>query len=190
MLLSWMQLHTVLIFLAFAMIPGFFILFYLLSSSTTAAEKVIPVATSQENKTLNIPSLSLKEKLSRAIDVSKQLHELLGSSGRELTIHSPRGIKHVNLFSYGSELRWEAIQASGAMKKYKLDLRDVLFVETGKKTKNFQMRADVDDEKCFSLVSRLGTLDIEVSSKDERRNFLAALTDCLQRLDDDHHLDS
>ena len=66
----------------------------------------------------------------------------------------------------GSELRWKALKIF-ARKRYKIDLKEILLIEWGKKTPNFKKptTASVKEEKCFSLLTDKITLDLEASSK-------------------------
>lgn len=103
--------------------------------------------------------------LTNITDAIKKINEIFGN-GKVLVLHTAKGQKVVTMFLLGTELRWESIIAHGT-KKYKLDLKEILFVELGKKTKNFA-NCNADGCCCVSLVSNLGTLDIEVNDESER----------------------
>lgn len=79
------------------------------------------------------------------------------------------------MYIANSELRWESIVVGGT-KKYKLDLKDLLQIEKGKKTKNL-LHCNADEKKCLSLVSSLGTLDVEAASEYERELLSQAFID-------------
>lgn len=67
----------------------------------------------------------------------------------------------------GIQLRWHS-SASG--KKYMIELTDVKYVESGKKTHNFRKSASMaaSDSHCFSLVCQTTTVDLEAMNNRDR----------------------
>jgi hypothetical protein len=67
----------------------------------------------------------------------------------------------------GIQLRWHS---STSGKKYMIELTDVKYVESGKKTHNFRKPAsgNAPDSLCFSLVCQATTVDLEATSPADR----------------------
>lgn len=106
----------------------------------------------------------------------------LVAGGMLVQLHTSKGPKQVKLMVLGSEIRWETIAAPGMpSKKYKLDLSEVLFVDWGKKTKNL-VKASVDEDLCFSLVSQTSTLDLQVNTKEERDIMALGFTELIEAI--------
>jgi len=93
------------------------------------------------------------------------------AAGVVISLHTTKGPKPVLLSLVGDEVRWQAVKT--AQKRYKLNLRDVTYVTSGKTTSNFSRARMADDRLCFSLLTNKTTLDLEASSTLER--------DCLWR---------
>lgn len=114
---------------------------------------------------------------------SEEIHQQLldvFQYGKVIQLHTAKGPKVVTMYLIGNELRWENIVLGGT-KKYKLNLKEVLFVEIGKKTKNL-IRCQADEKVCFSLISNIGTLDIEASSEIERNRLSMLFIDYVNAL--------
>jgi len=106
--------------------------------------------------------------------------------GKSVQLYSTKGKRSVIIYLLNSELRWETYVNNGT-KKYKLDLKDVMYIEVGKKTKNFlsvinnnPTGGSPSETNCFSLVSNIGTLDIEVSSQKERDELVKIFSDFIR----------
>ena len=105
------------------------------------------------------------------------------AQGMTMTVYNENGAKqaHVTLEG-GSILHWRTLKMFAKRNK-NLNLRDVLFVNSGKQTNKFHLptsRAAVE-ENCFSLVTSKDTLDFEVSSKVERDALAQGFTILLTR---------
>jgi hypothetical protein len=102
---------------------------------------------------------------------AKKLIELLGD-GKLVKLNTAKGLKQVNMILFkNKEVRWELtgnIAGTKNNKKYKLDLAEVLYVQSGKQTKNFQNVSSVDEDHCLSLIFQSITLDIVLESQTER----------------------
>lgn len=96
---------------------------------------------------------------------TQKLKVMLGQ-GKMVTLHTSKGPKKVKLALQRNEIRWETTEYN-ASKKYKLDLTQVLFVYTGKSTKNL-VKANVSEKLCVSLISQSSTLDLQVDREDEQ----------------------
>ena len=105
------------------------------------------------------------------------------SHGMTMTVYNEKGAKaaHVTLEG-GSILHWRTLKMFAKRNK-NLNLRDVLFVNSGKQTNKFHLptsRGAIEDN-CFSLVTAKDTLDFEVSSKVERDALAQGFTILLTR---------
>jgi len=101
----------------------------------------------------------------------RKFNMILGA-GLVINLHTTKGPKPVLLSLHDDEVRWQA--AKTPQKRYKLNLKQVTFVEEGKNTSNFvKMGRVAEVDHCFSLLTNNTTLDLEASSKLER--------DCLVR---------
>lgn len=71
----------------------------------------------------------------------------------------------------GQELRWYS-PVTG--KKYLIEMPDVKYVESGKKTHNFNKKASSDalDSRCLSLVCQSTTVDLEATSESDRNKLV------------------
>jgi hypothetical protein len=113
------------------------------------------------------------------------------SAGLVLSLHTSNGPRPINMSMIGDEVRWQAAkQPNGSkVKRYKLNLLDVMFVDVGKQSGHFQ---DVEaakrspqptrssdegetdsDSSCFALVTQKTSLYLEAATKVDR--------DCLVR---------
>ncbi len=105
-------------------------------------------------------------------------------AGRLMQLNTAKGLKQVRLVLFkNKEIRWELMGNFSTGKKYKLDLSEVLYVQPGKKTKNFQA-LPVLEELCLSLIFQSITLDIVTNSREERdilANGFIELVDNLKR---------
>lgn len=93
------------------------------------------------------------------------------SDGITLVQHSGgKSPAEVKLTLTGRDLQLRTRRFFGTQKPLSVDLKDVLFIEWGKRTQNLSSDAtkDVRDEVCFSLVTEDSTLDFQASSKVER----------------------
>jgi hypothetical protein len=110
------------------------------------------------------------------------------SMGILIVLHTTQGPRHVLLTMVGDEVRWQSIkQTNNKIKRYKLNLEDVMFVEIGKQLGHFQnveegSALDCDsgilcddhdtstqfDHLCFSLVTKKSSLHLEAASKLDR----------------------
>ena len=114
------------------------------------------------------------------------------SAGLVLSLHTSNGPRPINMSMIGDEVRWQAAkQPNGSkVKRYKLNLLDVMFVDVGKQSGHFQdveaaakrssqpIRngddGEVDsDTLCFALVTQKTSLYLEAATKVDR--------DCLVR---------
>lgn len=91
------------------------------------------------------------------------------AKGMKMTLYTVDGPKKIKMFLVGMELRWRTVKII-SRKTYKVDLRNVDYLEWGKRTAAFQSDAArvLDEELCFSLVSPSKTVDLQASSKVER----------------------
>lgn len=108
------------------------------------------------------------------------------SMGIVLCLHTTQGPRHVLVTMVGDEVRWQSVkQTNNKIKRYKLNLEDVMFVEIGKQLGHFQNveegtpidcysgigSDDYDiqfDHLCFSLVTKKSSLHLEAASKLDR----------------------
>jgi hypothetical protein len=110
------------------------------------------------------------------------------SMGIVIVLHTTQGPRHVVLTMVGDEVRWQSVkQTNNKIKRYKLNLEDVMFVEIGKQLGHFQNleeRSAIDcdsgnicddhdiatqfDHLCFSLVTKKSSLHLEAASKLDR----------------------
>lgn len=114
------------------------------------------------------------------------------SAGLVLSLHTSNGPRPINMSMIGDEVRWQAAkQPNGSkVKRYKLNLLDVMFVDVGKQSGHFQDveaatkrspqptrnsdDGEVDaDSLCFALVTQKTSLYLEAATKVDR--------DCLVR---------
>lgn len=125
----------------------------------------------------------------RASDLEGQVDNFSGllsrftailSAGLQCNLHTTKGPKPILLSMIGFEVRWQAVKS--AQKRYKLHLRDVMAVEVGKRTSNFQKSRSADDSLCYSLVTQKTTLDLEATSKIERDSLVKGFQICLINL--------
>jgi len=154
-------------------------LFYAPKSKSSELPFVAPPTQSPMTGTLYESAPLLPSK-----DTNSYISKLkaLVAGGMLVQLHTSKGPKQVRLMVLGSEIRWETIPAPGMpSKKYKLDLSEVLFVDWGKKTKNL-VRAPVEDDVCFSLVSQTSTLDLQVNNKEERDIMALGFTELIEAL--------
>ncbi len=104
------------------------------------------------------------------------------SEGLTLILHSDQPIMQVKMALSGSELRWRS-KKMFSTKSYKLQLKQIMFIEWGKQTANFKRPTakDAKSDSCFSLVTENTTYDFETSSKVERdalvQGFMLAIAD-------------
>lgn len=99
----------------------------------------------------------------------KTFHSVL-KEGMTLLLHTgDKNPKQVHLTLVGTELRWKAAKVF-ARNLYKIDLRDIKYVEWGKQTSTFQKHPSMgaSEDLCFSLITDKVTVDLEASSKVER----------------------
>ena len=99
----------------------------------------------------------------------KTFHSVL-KEGMTMVLHtSDKNPKQIHLMLVGTELRWKAAKVF-ARNMYKIDLRDIKYVEWGKRTNTFQKQASsgASEDMCFSLITEKVTVDLEASSKVER----------------------
>ena len=89
--------------------------------------------------------------------------------GITISLHSIKGVKQINLTLSGTELKWQSLKVF-VRKISKLDVKDILYIEMGKKTTNFKLpsASSVLDDYCFSLITNQESIDLEASSKVER----------------------
>jgi hypothetical protein len=108
------------------------------------------------------------------------------SKGLQATLHTSKRPKKIKMTIVGYELRWETVNSKGEKSNYALDMNSVLFIEKGKQTAKFKAASasGVQDDLCVSLVSNTASLDVEVSTKDDREtlyNGFNSLLDYLRR---------
>ena len=86
----------------------------------------------------------------------------------------------------GIELRWHST-VSG--KKYMIELSDVKYVESGKKTHNFRKPASASAKEghCFSLVCQATTVDLEVITASDRDILVDNFHNVIERIIADRH---
>jgi hypothetical protein len=91
------------------------------------------------------------------------------AKGLNITLYTVDGPKKIKMFMVGMELRWRMIKII-SRKTYKIDLRELEYIEWGKRTAVFQSGPahNVFDDVCFSLVSNSKTVDLRAASKIER----------------------
>jgi hypothetical protein len=90
--------------------------------------------------------------------------------GMTMLLHTgEKSPKQIQLTLVGTELRWKSAKVF-ARTQYKVDLREIKFVEWGKQTDTFakQTSMSASEDMCFSLVTDKVTVDLEASSKVER----------------------
>jgi methionine synthase II (cobalamin-independent) len=111
---------------------------------------------------------SIEEGLPLLGQATKALIELF-ADGKMVKLNTAKGLKPVQMTLFNNkEVRWELTSGTSSQKKYKLDLIEVLYVQPGKQTKNFQNVNSVDEDNCLSLIFQSITLDIVVESQAER----------------------
>ena len=89
--------------------------------------------------------------------------------GITISLHTIKGVKQINLTLSGTELKWQSLKVF-VRKISKLDVKDILYIEMGKKTTSFKLpgASSVLDDYCFSLITNQESIDLEASSKVER----------------------
>lgn len=89
--------------------------------------------------------------------------------GITISLHTIKGVKQINLTLAGTELRWQSLKVF-VRKVSKLDVKDILYIEMGKKTTSFKLTgaSSVLDDYCFSLITNQESIDLEATSKVER----------------------
>ena len=89
--------------------------------------------------------------------------------GITISLHTIKGVKQINLTLSGTELKWQSLKVF-VRKISKLDIKDILYIEMGKKTTSFKLpgASSVLDDYCFSLITNQESIDLEASSKVER----------------------
>jgi hypothetical protein len=95
---------------------------------------------------------------------------LVLKEGMTMLLHTgEKSPKQIQLTLVGTELRWKSAKVF-ARTQYKVDLREIKFVEWGKQTDTFakQTSMSASEDMCFSLVTDKVTVDLEASSKVER----------------------
>lgn len=131
----------------------------------TTGGRSIPIpSTSGAGKSKGYKDLSPQDEALR-----KTFHSVL-KEGMTMVLHtSDKNPKQIHLTLVGTELRWKAAKVF-ARNMYKIDLRDIKYVEWGKQTNTFQKQVSsaASDDQCFSLVTERVTVDLEASSKVER----------------------
>jgi len=112
-------------------------------------------------------------------------HSVL-SEGLSIILHSGDSYMQVKMTLAGNELRWRSKKVMST-KSYKMNLKEIQFIEWGKQTNNFRKPSlkDVKDENCFSLVTVDTTFDFETSSRVERdalvQGFMLAISDLREK---------
>ena len=89
--------------------------------------------------------------------------------GITISLHTLKGVKQISLTLSGTELKWQSLKVF-VRKICKLDIKDILYIEMGKKTTNFKLpgASSVLEDYCFSLITNQESIDLEASSKVER----------------------
>jgi hypothetical protein len=114
------------------------------------------------------------------------------AQGMTMTVYNEKGAKQAQVtLEGGSILHWRTLKMFAKRNK-SLNLRDVMFVNTGKQTKKFHLPTSrgAVEENCFSLVTSTETLDFEVSSKVERDALAQGFTILLTRFREQRTPDS
>eukprot|EP01041_Mallomonas_annulata_P010910 gene10910-22773_t len=113
-----------------------------------------------------------------------QVFESVLIEGIVLILHTIKGPKQVKLFLSDNEVRWKSIKSKINRKTYKLNLSEIVTVEAGKTTENFQRKTALAamDDNCFSLVTSRYSVDLEASSKVERDALLYGFSYKIQNL--------
>jgi hypothetical protein len=138
----------------------YFIRYYYLSNNSESAK-------ASESEEVVSPIVGAAESTALLGPIQK-LNALLGKNGKIVQINTPRGLIQVKLSLFNNkEIRWELTNNIMMNKKYKLELSEVLYVQPGKQTKNFQ-NVRVEDNLCLSLIFQSVTLDIVAPTKEER----------------------
>ena len=111
------------------------------------------------------------------------------SIGIFLNLHTTFGSRTVCITMVGDEVRWQAVkQSTSKVKRYKLNLLDVMSVEVGKQAGHIQAVLTNNDEEisfkasneydvefdnlCFSLVTQKTSLYLEAASKLDRDSLI------------------
>lgn len=147
------------------------------ASSLLGGEVLTAAAGGGRNSTLtSSPALSGAAKGGGYKDLSPQdealrktFHSVL-KEGMTMLLHTgDKTPKPIQLTLVGTELRWKAAKVF-ARNQYKIDLRDIKFVEWGKQTSTFLKHPSMgaSEDLCFSLITDKVTVDLEASSKVER----------------------
>lgn len=146
------------------------------ASSLLGGGEATPAIVTTGGRSIPIPSTSGAGKSKGYKDLSPQdealrktFHSVL-KEGMTMVLHtSEKNPKQIHLTLVGTELRWKAAKVF-ARNMYKIDLRDIKYVEWGKQTNTFQKQVSsaASDDQCFSLVTERVTVDLEASSKVER----------------------
>jgi len=99
--------------------------------------------------------------------VKDPVNEVNSILAKGIFLHTTKGPKQVNMSLVGVELRWYS-PVTG--KKFLIEMPGVKYVETGKKTHNFNKQAslDADELRCFSLVCQSTTVDLEAMNERDR----------------------
>jgi hypothetical protein len=87
-----------------------------------------------------------------------------------------KGSKAIKIRLDGSDLLWQSNKPN-PKKRFRLKIIDILRVEKGKTTQNFQSvsASKVDENLCFSLITPYSTIDLQASSSLERDAMAKAL---------------
>lgn len=127
----------------------------------------------QYNKPASIQGISggkgFKELSPQDEALRRTFHSVL-KEGLTMLLHTgERTAKPIQLSLVGTELRWKSVKVF-ARNLYKIDLRDIRYVEWGKQTNTFQKHPSMgaSEDLCFSLITDKVTVDLEASSKVER----------------------
>jgi hypothetical protein len=113
---------------------------------------------------------------------TQKLNEIL-AGGKTIVLYTSKGPRKVKLSILDNEeLRWELANASsGGSKKYKLELRDVLHIQIGKRTKNLK-DVSVASNLTLSLIFQSLTLDIVADSHDQRDSIVHGFNEIIDGL--------
>lgn len=142
------------------------------------------------NSSINLKEISLDREMNNGIKTSyfhiddmnggplhdaqlKARFQSITEKGVLVNLHTTKGPRPIILSIYDNDIRWQAVKS--AKKRYKLHLKDILRIESGKKTTNFMRNVETDENVCFSFVTLKTTLDIEVNSQLDRDCFVLAL---------------
>lgn len=108
------------------------------------------------------------------------------SQGMVLIVYNEKGAKQATVTLVGgSELHWRSVKLFSKKGK-QLNLREVLFVSSGKQTKKFKLKTSeiAVEDCCFSLTTSTDTIDFEATSKVERDALVQGFTILLTRFED------